>query len=78
MPILLSMIRSLWDQASPYYHLMFRQTIFNDPQTGRGNHQNIIDAMAANDPEKISTWLEIDLIESTEFVIDVMRSIQET
>jgi DNA-binding GntR family transcriptional regulator len=78
MPILLSMIQSLWDQASPYYHLMFRQTIFNDPQTGRGNHQNIIDAMAANDPEKISKWLKIDLLDSTEFVLDVMRSIKET
>jgi DNA-binding GntR family transcriptional regulator len=78
MPILLSMIQSLWDQASPYYHLMFRQTIFNDPQTGRGNHQNIIDAMATNDSEKVSKWLKIDLIDSTEFVLDVMRSIKET
>lgn len=78
MPTLLSMIQSLWDQASPYYHLMFRQTIFNDPQTGRNNHQNIIDAMAANDSEEISVWLKIDLIESTEFVLDVMHSIKTT
>ncbi len=77
MPILLSMIQSLWDQASPYYHLMFRQTIFNDPQTGRDNHQNIIDAMAANDAGNVSKWLEVDLSDSTEFVLDVMRSIKE-
>jgi DNA-binding GntR family transcriptional regulator len=76
MPILLSMIQSLWDQASPYYHLMFRQTVFHDPQTGRGYHQRIIDALAANDPEEVSKWLEIDLVESTKFVLGVMRSIK--
>jgi DNA-binding GntR family transcriptional regulator len=68
MPILLSMIRNLWDQVSPYYHLMFRQTVFHDPQTGHGYHQKIIDGMAANDPQTVSKWLEIDLVESTDFV----------
>ncbi len=75
MPLLLSMIRSLWDQASPYYHLMFRQTIFHDPQTGRSHHQQIIDGIATNDPKKVSKWLKTDLTESTEFVLDVMRSL---
>jgi len=76
MPILLSMIQNLWDQVSPYYHLMFRQTVFQDPQTGRNYHQKMIDAMAENDPQKVSQWLEIDLVESTEFVVGVMRKIQ--
>ncbi len=76
MPILLSMIHSLWDQASPYYHLMFRQTVFHDPQTGGEYHRKIIDAVSANDPEKVSKWLKTDLVESTEFVLGVMRSIK--
>ena len=76
MPLLISMIHSLWDQASPYYHLMFRQTVFHDPQTGPGYHQKIIDAMAANNPEEVSRWLKNDLTESTEFVLGVMRSIK--
>jgi len=78
MPILLSMIQSLWDQVSPYYHLMFRQTIFHDPETGRGHHQKIIEALAANDPENVSKWLKIDLVESTKFLLGVMRSIKTT
>jgi len=76
MPILLSMIQNLWDQVSPYYHLMFRQTVFHDPQTGRDYHQKMIDALGEKDPQKVSKWLEIDLTESTEFVINVMRRIQ--
>ncbi len=76
MPILLSMIQSLWDQASPYYHLMFRQTVFSDPRTGGKYHQKIIDAIAENNPEKVSKWLKMDLVESTRFVIGVMRSIK--
>ena len=76
MPILLSMIQNLWDQVSPYYHLMFRQTVFHDPQTGRDYHQKMIDGMAEKDPQKVSKWLKIDLTESTEFVINVMRRIQ--
>ena len=76
MPILLSMIQNLWDQVSPYYHLMFRQTLFHDPHTGRAYHEKIIEGMAANDPCKVSKWLEIDLSESTAFVTDVMRTMQ--
>jgi len=76
MPILLSMIQNLWDQVSPYYHLMFRQTVFHDPQTGHGYHQKIIDGMAANDPRAVSKWLEIDLVESTNFVMNVIRRMQ--
>jgi len=76
MPFLMSMIQNLWDQISPYYHIMFRQTVFHDPQTGRAYHQKIIDGIAAKNPKKVSKWLETDLSDSTEFVIGVMRSIQ--
>jgi DNA-binding GntR family transcriptional regulator len=76
MPILMSMIQNLWDQVSPYYHLMFRQTVFHDPQTGHGYHQKIIDGMAANDPRTVSKWLEIDLVESTDFVMNVIKTMQ--
>jgi DNA-binding GntR family transcriptional regulator len=77
MPILLSMIRNLWDQVSPYYHLMFRQTVSHDPQTGHTYHQKMIDGIAANDPEKVSKWLKFDLVDSTEFVIGVMRLMRD-
>ncbi len=76
MPILIPMIQNLWDQVSAYYHLMFRQTLFHDPHTGRAYHKKIIEGMAANDPHKVSKWLEIDLTESTDFIMSVMRTMQ--
>lgn len=76
MPILLSMIQNLWDQVSPYYHLMFRQTLFHDPHTGRAYHQKIIDGITENDPHMVSKWLKIDLTESTDFVMNVIRSMK--
>jgi len=76
MPILLSMIQNLWNQVSPYYHIMFRQTLFHDPHTGRSCHKMIIEGMAAKNPHKVSKWLKKDLVDSTKFVISVMRSMQ--
>ncbi len=74
MPILLSMIQNLWNQVSPYYHIMFRQTLFHDPHTGNVYHKKIIEGMAAKNPHKVSKWLKTDLVDSTKFVISVMRS----
>ena len=76
MPILLSMIQNLWKQVSPYYHIMFRQTLFHDPLTGSTTHKKIIEGMAGKNPRKVSKWLKKDLVNSTDFVIGVMRSIQ--
>jgi len=76
MPILFSMIQNLWNQVSPYYHIMFRQTLFHDPKTGSISHRKIIEGMAEKDPLKVSKWLKTDLVDSTDFVIGVMRSIQ--
>jgi DNA-binding GntR family transcriptional regulator len=75
MPILFSMIQNLWNQVSPYYHIMFRQTLFHDPKTGSTSHKKIIEGMAEKDPLKVSKWLKTDLVDSTDFVIGVMRSI---
>ncbi|OEU49632.1 MAG: hypothetical protein BA862_08650 [Desulfobulbaceae bacterium S3730MH12] len=76
MPILFSMIQNLWNQVSPYYHIMFRQTLFHDPKTGSISHKKIIEGMAEKNPLKVSKWLKKDLVDSTNFVIGVMRSIQ--
>lgn len=76
MPILFSMIQNLWNQVSPYYHIMFRQTLFHDPKTGSISHKKIIEGMAEKNPLKVSKWLKKDLVDSTNFVIGVMHSIQ--
>lgn len=76
MPILLSIIKNLWKQVSPYYHIMFRQTLFLDPKSGPDYHQKIIDGMKTRDPEAVCHWIKVDLVEAAEFVMGVMRSMK--
>ncbi len=58
MPLLFPMIQNLWDQVSPYYHLMFRQTLFADPRTGPRYHKKIIQSLAAKDPKRLASGLK--------------------
>ena len=76
MPILLSIIKNLWKQVSPYYHIMFRQTLFLDPQSGPDYHQKIIEGLKTRDPEAVCHWIKVDLVEAAEFVMGVLRSMQ--
>ena len=76
MPILLSIIKNLWKQVSPYYHIMFRQTLFLDPKSGPDYHQKIIGGLKNRDPEAVCHWIEVDLVEAAEFVMSVMRSMK--
>jgi DNA-binding GntR family transcriptional regulator len=76
MPILLSIIKNLWKQVSPYYHIMFRQTLFLDPKSGPDYHQKVIDGMKNRDPEAVCHWIKVDLVEAAEFVMGVMRSMK--
>jgi DNA-binding GntR family transcriptional regulator len=76
MPILLTMIENLWNQVSPYYHIMFRQTELNDPLTGINYHERMFEAMKKRNPEEVCRWLRTDLTESTDFVINVFKLIE--
>lgn len=76
MPILLTMIENLWNQVSPYYHIMFRQTELSDPLTGIDYHRRMLEAMRKRNPEEVCRWLRTDLTESTDFVINVFKLIE--
>jgi len=76
MPILLTMIENLWNQVSPYYHIMFRQTELNDPLTGINYHERMFEAIKKRNPEEVCRWLRTDLTESTDFVINVFKLIE--
>lgn len=76
MPILLTMIENLWNQVSPYYHILFRQTELSDPLTGINYHRRMLEAMRKRNPEEVCRWLRTDLTESTDFVINVFKLIE--
>lgn len=70
-PILLEMINQLWDRVSPYYNIMFRQSITTHPRKGVNYHDHLIQALQHRDPQKAILWLEKDLIHSAEFVLEL-------
>ncbi|MCG2778234.1 MAG: FCD domain-containing protein [Desulfobacterales bacterium] len=76
MPTLLTMIENLWNQVSPYYHIMFRQTELSDPLSGINYHRRMVEAMRKRNPEEVCRWLRTDLTESTDFVINVFKLIE--
>lgn len=67
--MILTMINQLWDLSSPYYQILFRQSLVPKPTTGIDHHRKIVTALSNNDPEKASYWLKEDIIKPVDFVI---------
>jgi DNA-binding GntR family transcriptional regulator len=71
MPILLNLIEQLWDRVSPYYYILFRQSVKPNPVIGIHYHQEIVNAVKNKDPDAVSRWIEADLTDSTRFVLSI-------
>ena len=72
MPILEGIINSLWQQVSPYLHILIReehQRIINefDP-----NHRGMIDAMKNKDPLSMRVWIIKELTEAEKLIAHKM------
>jgi len=72
MPTLLNMIEDLWSRVSPYFHIMFRQTVRKNVRSGQKNHGKIIEAVKSRNSIKASEWIARDISESTKFVLEVL------
>lgn len=70
-PILLETINQLWDKVSPYYNIMFRQSITTHPQSGANFHSELIKALRDRNAENAKHWLKTDLIHSAKFVLEL-------
>jgi DNA-binding GntR family transcriptional regulator len=70
-PVLLDIINQLWDRVSPYYHIMFRQSIRPQPTVGVNYHEHIVAAMGDKEVEQTCHWLRQDLSMSAKYVIDL-------
>ncbi|MEJ2168180.1 MAG: FCD domain-containing protein [Desulfobacterales bacterium] len=71
MPILLNLIEQLWDRVSPYYYILFRQSVKPNPVIGIHYHREIVNAVKNRDPDAVSRWIEADLTDSTRFVLSI-------
>jgi DNA-binding GntR family transcriptional regulator len=73
-PVLLDIIKQMWDRVSPYYHIMFRQSIRPQPTVGVNYHEHIVTAMGEKDIEQTCHWLRQDLSMSANYVMDLFEA----
>lgn len=68
-PILLDLIKQLWDKVSPYYHIMFAQSLEKSPKIGISYHEKIVENLKNKDQEGVRQWVQADLIDSTDYIL---------
>lgn len=62
--ILLNHIKSLWNQLSPYLHILLEKELDSVKRGFSVNHYNIVNALEKRDKEEIKRWLKIELTNS--------------
>ena len=70
-PILLEMIKQLWDKVSPYYHIMFGQSLDSAPTVGISYHEHIVESLAHKNKDQVLHWVRADLIDSTDYILEL-------
>lgn len=73
MPILMNHIESLWNQVSPYLHILLEEELNSVKHNFSENHYNIINALENRDKEKIKKWLKIELTNSDTITENKMK-----
>lgn len=63
-----TIINQLWDLSSPYYQILFRQSLVPKPTAGIDHHRKIVQALSDKNPEQASYWLKEDIIKPSDFV----------
>lgn len=73
MPILQSLIETLWNKFSPYLHILIRDTDEIYPEYASKIHTNILSALKRRDIESVIEWLRRDLIRAAEAVLTMFE-----
>lgn len=68
-PILLNLIKQMWDKVSPYYHIMFAQSLEKSPKVGVSYHEKIVESFKVRDAEAVYQWIHADLVDSTDYIL---------
>lgn len=69
--MMLTLINQLWDLSSPYYQILFRQSLVPKPTAGIDHHRNIVRALSINNSEEAKYWLQQDITKPVNFVLQL-------
>ena len=68
-----TIIDQLWDLSSPYYQILFRQSLVPKPTSGINHHANIVRAVTHKDPKEAMHWLKEDIIKPVHFITKLLN-----
>ena len=64
-------INELWDLVSPYYQILFSQSLLPKPSAGLHNHVEIVHYLQNKNPDQVRFWLKEDIVKPAEFVLNL-------
>ncbi len=67
-----NIIDQLRDLSSPYYQILFRQSLVPKPTVGINHHVNIVQAIKAQDTKQARYWLKQDIVNHLNFIIKLL------
>jgi len=67
-----NIIDQLWDLSSPYYQILFRQSLVPKPTVGINHHVNIVQAIKNQDPKQARYWLKQDIVKPVNFIVKLL------
>jgi DNA-binding GntR family transcriptional regulator len=73
MPILLEVINSLWEQVSPYLHILMRTTMDMTRAEFIRIHNGMLKGMRRKDSKEVLKWLRKDLTNAAKRVVQVLE-----
>jgi DNA-binding GntR family transcriptional regulator len=73
MPILLEVINSLWEQVSPYLHILLRSARDVNRAAFIRIHNGMLEGMRRKDSKEVLKWLRKDLTDAAERVLRVLE-----
>jgi DNA-binding GntR family transcriptional regulator len=73
MPILLELINSLWEQVSPYLHILLRTAMDVNRSEFISIHNGMLEGTRRRDSKEVLKWLRKDLTDAAERVLRVLE-----
>ena len=78
MPILMQVVKGLWDRMSPYLHLLFKVVKSYDQKRSIENHQNVLEGLKNGSQKEVHHALKKDLIYARKQILDFFDKIEES
>jgi DNA-binding GntR family transcriptional regulator len=73
MPILMEIIKGLWERASPYFHIALRNEKNWDRRALIEVHKAMLDGMRCGDTKKICNCLKNDMTRATNLIVQAFE-----